>query len=154
MVLNDADGDGICDGYENCTSSLSFFSQLSSGQTDTGSETLLGPLDSVTFNLNFSGVGASYPSDMMVYIYAPNGDCVVWGGWNIAPTGGCQNIGTGATIVAGELEHHGQWFLHVHSQHQRIRSEWIRSLVRDHPERMDGFVDSHVQLGRHLPRIV
>ena len=33
---------------------------------------------------------------MMVYIYAPNGDCVVWGGWNIAPTGGCQNIGTGA----------------------------------------------------------
>ena len=33
---------------------------------------------------------------MMVYIYAPNGDCLVWGGWNIAPTGGCQNIGTGA----------------------------------------------------------
>ena len=79
-----------------CNYTLDFFSQLSSGQTDTESANLAGSLTSVTFNLNFSGVGASYPSDMMVYIYAPNGDCVVWGGWNIAPTGGCQNIGTGA----------------------------------------------------------
>ena len=31
----------------------------------------------------------------MVYIYAPNGECVVWGGWNIPPTGGCTDIGTG-----------------------------------------------------------
>jgi len=79
-----------------CNYTLDFFSQLSSGQSDTESANLAGSLTSVTFNLNFSGVGASYPSDMMVYIYAPNGDCVVWGGWNIAPTGGCQNIGTGA----------------------------------------------------------
>ena len=79
-----------------CNYTLDFFSQLSSGQTDTESANLAGSLTSVTFNLNFSGTGASYPSDMMVYIYAPNGDCLVWGGWNIAPTGGCQNIGTGA----------------------------------------------------------
>ena len=61
-----------------CNYTLDFFSQLSSGQTDTESANLAGSLTSVTFNLNFSGVGASYPSDMMVYIYAPNGDCVVW----------------------------------------------------------------------------
>ena len=79
-----------------CNYTLDFFSQLSSGQTDTESANLAGSLTSVTFNLNFTGFGASFPSDMMVYIYAPNGDCVVWGGWNIAPTGGCQNIGTGA----------------------------------------------------------
>ena len=79
-----------------CNYTLDFSAQLSSGQTDTESANLSGSLNSVTFNLNFSGVGASYPSDMMVYIYAPDGDCVVWGGWDIAPSGGCQDIGTGA----------------------------------------------------------
>ena len=79
-----------------CNYTMSMFSQLSSGQTDSESEELAGTLTSATFNLNFSGSGASYPSDMMVYIYAPNGDCIVWGGWNINPTGGCTNIGTGA----------------------------------------------------------
>jgi len=75
---------------------LSFFSQLSSGQVDSASVVTSGTLSNITFNLNFSGTGASYPSDMMVYIYAPNGDCIVWGGWNLNPTGGCMNIGTGA----------------------------------------------------------
>ena len=78
-----------------CSYTLSMFSQLSSGQTDSETQTLGGNLTSATFNLNFSGVGASYPADMMIYIYAPNGDCVVWGGWNIPPTGGCTDIGTG-----------------------------------------------------------
>ena len=79
-----------------CTYTMSMYSNLSSGQTDEESEELAGNLTSATFNLNFSGTGASYPSDMMVYIYAPNGNCIVWGGWNINPTGGCTNIGTGA----------------------------------------------------------
>ena len=80
---------------QECTYTMSMFSQLSSGQTDSESATLAGTLISATFNLNFSGTGASYPSDMMVYIYAPNGNCIVWGGWNIPPTGGCTNVGTG-----------------------------------------------------------
>jgi uncharacterized protein (TIGR02145 family) len=75
---------------------LSFFSQLSSGQADSASVVTAGTLSNIKFNLNFSGTGASYPSDMMVYIYAPNGNCIVWGGWNINPTGACTNIGTGA----------------------------------------------------------
>ena len=79
-----------------CNYTMSMFSQLSSGQTDSESAVLSGDLTSVTFNLNFSGTGLSYPSDMMIYIYAPNGECVVWGGWNINPTGGCTDIGTGA----------------------------------------------------------
>ena len=79
-----------------CNYTMSMFSQLSSGQTDAESATLGGTLTSVTFNLNFSGTGASYPADMMVYLYAPNGECIVWGGWNINPTGGCTDVGTGA----------------------------------------------------------
>ena len=79
-----------------CNYTMSMFSQLSSGQTDSESATLAGNLTSVTFNLNFSGTGASYPADMMVYLYAPNGECIVWGGWNINPTGGCTDVGTGA----------------------------------------------------------
>ena len=81
---------------QECNYTMSMFSQLSSGQTDSESATLGGTLTSATFNLNFSGTGLSYPSDMMVYIYAPNGNCIVWGGWNINPVGGCTNIGTGA----------------------------------------------------------
>jgi hypothetical protein len=78
-----------------CNYTMSMFSQLSSGQTDSESATLAGNLTSVTFNLNFSGTGASYPADMMVYLYAPNGECIVWGGWNINPVGGCTDVGTG-----------------------------------------------------------
>ena len=82
-------------GLAQCNYTLDMYSNLSSGQTDTESEVLAGTLTSVTFNLNFTGTGASYPADMMVYLYAPNGDCIVWGGWNINPTGGCTDVGTG-----------------------------------------------------------
>ena len=83
-------------GQAPCNYTLSMFSQLSSSETDSESATLAGDLTSATFNLDFIGTGLSYPSDMMIYIYAPNGNCVVWGGWNINPTGGCTDIGTGA----------------------------------------------------------
>ena len=85
----------IVHGQAPCNYTLSMLSQLSSGQTDSESATLAGDLTSATFNLDFTGTGLSYPSDMMIYIYAPNGNCVVWGGWNINPTGGCTDIGTG-----------------------------------------------------------
>ena len=64
-----------------------------------------------TFTLDFSGQGGSYPADMMVYIYAPNGNCIVWGGWNVMPMGDCEDEGTGVgnawpqnwnTTAAGE----------------------------------------------------
>ena len=52
--------------------------------TQTASETAyswLEMLSTATFNLNFLGQArGSYPADMMVYIYAPNSNCVVWGG--------------------------------------------------------------------------
>ena len=117
------------------------------------SANLAGSLTSVTFNLNFSGVGASYPSDMMVYIYAQR-SCVVWGGWNVAPTGGCQNIGTGANNSWPFNWNTTANGTHVHPEHQRVRLGWLRSVVGDHPERMDRLVDGHIQLGCHLQRLV
>ena len=84
------------DGLAQCEYTLSLDAVLGEGQLASASTPpLSGDLTSVTFNLNFSGTGASYPADMMAYIYAPNGECVVWGGWNIPPTGGCTDIGTG-----------------------------------------------------------
>lgn len=78
-----------------CNYTMEFDVNLSAGQTASQTATLSGDLISATFNLEFTGGGASYPGDMMAYIYAPNGECVVWGGWNINPTGGCQDLGTG-----------------------------------------------------------
>ena len=85
------------DGLAQCEYTLSMDPvQLDEGELASASTPpLSGDLTSVTFNLDFSGTGASYPADMMAYIYAPNGECVVWGGWNIPPTGGCTDIGTG-----------------------------------------------------------
>ena len=60
-------------------------------------------------------------------------------------TGGCQNIGTGATTCGYSTEHHSQRLLHVHPEHQRVRLG-SRSVVGDHPERMDRLVDGHIQL--------
>ena len=82
--------------FGQCNYTLSMFEMLGEAQTASASANLGGNLTSVTFNLNFTGTGASYPADMMVYIYAPNGECVVWGGWNINPVGFCTDIGTGA----------------------------------------------------------
>ena len=57
-------------------------------------------------------------------------------------------------FVAIQLEHHSQRLLHVHPEHQRVRLGWIGRVVRDHPERLDGFVNSDVQFGCHLQRLV
>ena len=75
---------------------LSFFSQLGSGQTDSSSVVTAGSLSKMTFNLDFFGLSGSIPADMMVYVYAPNGECIVWGGYNIEPLEGCSNAGTGS----------------------------------------------------------
>lgn len=82
-------------GWAQCTESLEFVTTLGASQSYDESLFLTGDLASVTVNLTYSGGGGSYPADMMVYIYAPDGSCVVWGGWNVNPVGGCTDLGTG-----------------------------------------------------------
>ena len=78
-----------------CSYTMGIDVVLNAFQSTTVSEELSGDLTSVSINLDFAGPGASYPSDMMIYVYAPNGNCVVWGGWTGNPVGGCTNLGTG-----------------------------------------------------------
>ena len=70
-----------------CSYVLEMYHQLAYPQTNLSLFWLSGELNSVTFNLYFEGTGLSYPADMMVYLYAPNGQCIVWGGWDVIPTG-------------------------------------------------------------------
>ena len=81
---------------QDCAYVLDMYHELAFPQTASQSALLSGDLNSVTFNLNFSGPGITYPADLMVYLYAPNGQCIVWGGWDLEPTGNCDDVGTGS----------------------------------------------------------
>ena len=81
---------------QDCSYVLDMYSELSYPETESESVVLAGDLSSVTFNLNFAGPGITYPADMMVYLTAPNGQCIVWGGWDLDPDEGCDDVGTGA----------------------------------------------------------
>ena len=60
-----------------CTETLDLTATLAASQSAEGSIFLAGDLSGVTVNLNYTGGGSSFPADMMVYIYAPDGSCVV-----------------------------------------------------------------------------
>ena len=78
-----------------CSESLAFQTFLTGNQSYVDSILLVGDLNSLTVNLDIVSNGGSYAGDLMVYLYAPNGACVVWGSWNVDPVGGCTNLGTG-----------------------------------------------------------
>jgi hypothetical protein len=81
--------------HAQCTETLSFSADLNAQEAYTDSIFLVGDLTTLTVNLDIVTAGGSYPSDLLVYVFAPNGECVVWGGWNLAPDPGCTNYGTG-----------------------------------------------------------
>ena len=60
-------------------------------------------LQSIDVALTWSGTGGAWPSDALVYLYAPDGDCLVWGGYDVDPVGDCQDIGTGGTFGGATL---------------------------------------------------
>lgn len=81
--------------WAQCTETLAFETSLSGNQAYVDSILLVGDLDELIVNLDIVSSGGSYAGDMLVYLYAPNGECVVWGGWNVNPVGDCTNLGTG-----------------------------------------------------------
>ena len=78
-----------------CAEVIELMASLGGGETAESSILMTGDLAGVSISLNYTGAGGSYPADMMVYIYAPDSGCVVWGGWNVNPVGGCTDLGTG-----------------------------------------------------------
>ena len=119
----------IEDAFELDISASLTSAQTASATAFSGLETLT----DATFTLDFSGQGGSYPADMMVYIYAPNGNCIVWGGWNVMPMGDCEDEGTGVgnawpqnwnTTAAGEYTYE----LDLMSNNLGGSGEWILTI--------------------------
>ena len=92
-----------------------FSANLTANDSYTDSLLLFGDLTSMTVNLDVVTEGGSYPSDLMMYIYAADGDCIVWGGWNVLPEPGMHRprhrYGWG---MARRVEHHRRWVLHCY----------------------------------------
>ena len=76
-------GLGALQSFAQCADTLSIAVPLNGGQSHTETTWIVdaeGPLDSVTVNLsNVLGTGG-WPSDLMVTVTDPVGNCVVWGG--------------------------------------------------------------------------
>ena len=96
-------GLGALQSFAQCADTLSIAVPLNGGQSYTETTWIVdaeGPLDSVTVNLsNVLGSGG-WPSDLMVTVTDPVGNCVVWGGWNLIPDAGCADLGT-QLVLAG-----------------------------------------------------
>ena len=69
-----------------CSTTVSFDEWLSGSQSENQEQELSGAVTSITFNLNFIGPWGVWPSDMIVVIYSPNGNCIGGEGFNINPT--------------------------------------------------------------------
>ena len=95
-------GLGALQSHAQCANTLSIAVPLNGGQSYTETSWIVdaeGPLDSVTVNLsNVLGSGG-WPSDLMVTLTDPVGNCVVWGGWNLIPDVGCADLGTQLTLA-------------------------------------------------------
>ena len=83
-------------GHAQCTSTLELDATLAAGESASASIYLNGELSSFTVNLNFSQSGfGSWAGDMLIYVYAPDGSCVGWGGYSYGVTNGCTDLGSG-----------------------------------------------------------
>lgn len=54
-----------------------------------------GELEALEVDLLYAGLGESWPADMRIQISDPSGNCVLWGGYNIAPNPSCTDLGSG-----------------------------------------------------------
>ena len=79
-----------------CSGTIEIDAFLTANQTASASADFAVGAVSVEVDMTWSGVGGSWPADLMVYLTAPDGSCVVWGGYSTGlPTNGCTNLGTG-----------------------------------------------------------
>ncbi len=87
----------------NCSSNGAFVSVLSGTQesepfTFEGSGNLVAGVMEIT--LNFTGTGGAWPADMAMTVTSPEGECVVFGGYNFSPN--CAlNLGLGGEVWPG-----------------------------------------------------
>ena len=79
-----------------CSGTIEIDASLGANQTASASANFAVGAVSVDVDMTWSGSGGSYPADLLVYVTAPDGSCVVFGGYSTGlPTNGCTNLGTG-----------------------------------------------------------
>ena len=119
--LQDLDADGICDEEDACVGSLDVcgvcngpgeiwecgcfglnetmhpnefegYYEFEGGGSATSTHQWQGDLEALEVDLWYTGLAYSWPSDMRIQISDPSGNCVLWGGYNIAPNPFCTFI--------------------------------------------------------------
>ena len=81
-----------------CSGTIAIDASLGANQTSSATGNFAVGAQTVSVNMtSWSGSGGSWAADLMVYLTAPDGSCVVWGGYSAGlPTNGCTDLGTGA----------------------------------------------------------
>ncbi len=83
-------------GFAQCTGDLNLNATLAASADADASVYMSIELQTVTVDLDWSANGfGPYPSDVLMYVYAPDGSCAVWGGWNVDADAACTDLGTG-----------------------------------------------------------
>ncbi len=81
--------------HAQCTGALNLNATLAASASADASVYMSIELQTVTVDLDWSANGfGPYPSDVLMYVYAPDGSCAVWGGWNVDADAACTDLGT------------------------------------------------------------
>ena len=82
-------------GLAQCTGALNLNATLAASASAEADVYMSIELQTVTVDLDWSANGfGPYPSDVLMYVYAPDGSCAVWGGWNVDADAACTDLGT------------------------------------------------------------
>ena len=80
-----------------CSGQIELSATLAAEESASASAIFNVDLQTVDVDLTYTATTNAWPSDVLVYVYAPDGACLVWGGYNVAPEEGCEDVGTGGT---------------------------------------------------------
>ena len=81
--------------HAQCTADLNLNANLAASASAEADVYMSIELQTVTVDLDWSGNGfGPYASDVLMYVYAPDGSCAVWGGWNVDANAACTDLGT------------------------------------------------------------
>ena len=101
--------------------------------------------------LNFTGNGGAWPGDMAMTVTSPEGQCVVFGGYNDFPTCDVNTLQRG---LAWRLDRLGQRNLHRLRGPLVGRPDWSGNMVRDGLQRLVDWRRGDVRFVLHLERRV
>ena len=79
-----------------CSTTLNTTASLAGGESSAvASVANSGSLGFLQVTLEYTGSGDSWPSDLLVQLNSPSGQCIEFGGYSAEVTGGCESLGAG-----------------------------------------------------------